>query len=462
MLDSSATAQPPVAPTLRVLLTLAWPVVLARATQSVIGFTDAYMVAPLGEAELAATTTGALDMFTVILFPLGMVFILQSFASQLRGRGELGAIRRYARYGLVIALAAGVVGLGLVPLVPRVIGLLGYEPAVAASMTEYVGVRLFSVGAAVGVEALGNWYGGLGNTRLPMVVSILTMLANLLGNWLLISPRFGLPGYGVMGAAAASTIATFVGFTVMLVAFSRDVGFELPKGDVRMRRDEFLRVVRFGAPNGVNWLLEFAAFALFVNVVVGALGTTPLAALNVVIQVNSIAFMPAFGLATAGAILVGEAIGGGRPDDVPRIVRLTLGSAATFMLALGLIYLAFPQAIMSLFAHDPEGSAALVSVGASMLSMSVLWQLFDAVGITLGEALRAAGDTTWCMLARLFIAWGVFMPLAFAAVRVWDAGTTGAMLALCAYLAVLSLALSARFLSGRWRTIQLVGHDVVV
>ena len=97
-----------------------------------------------------------------------------------------------------------------------------------------------------------------------------------------------------------------------------------------------------------------------------------------------------------------------------------------------------------------------------MLSMSVLWQLFDAVGITLGEALRAAGDTTWCMLARLFIAWGVFMPLAFAAVRVWDAGTTGAMLALCAYLAVLSLALSARFLSGRWRTIQLVGHDVVV
>jgi MATE family multidrug resistance protein len=199
MLDSSATAQPPVAPTLRVLLTLAWPVVLARATQSVIGFTDAYMVAPLGEAELAATTTGALDMFTVILFPLGMVFILQSFASQLRGRGELGAIRRYARYGLVIALAAGVVGLGLVPLVPRVIGLLGYEPAVAANMTEYVSVRLLSVGAAVGVEALGNWYGGLGNTRLPMMVSIVTMLANLLGNWLLISPRCGLPGYGVVG-----------------------------------------------------------------------------------------------------------------------------------------------------------------------------------------------------------------------------------------------------------------------
>ena len=66
------------------------------------------------------------------------------------------------------------------------------------------------------------------------------------------------------------------------------------------------------------------------------------------------------------------------------------------------------------------------------------------------------------MLARLFIAWGVFMPLAFVAVRVLDAGTTGAMLALCVYLAALSIALSARFLSGRWRKIDLVGHDVVL
>jgi len=81
---------------LRALLTLAWPVIFARATQSVIGFCDALMVAPLGEEPLAAATTGALNTMAFIMLPMGTMFILQSFASQLRGRNELEAIPRYA------------------------------------------------------------------------------------------------------------------------------------------------------------------------------------------------------------------------------------------------------------------------------------------------------------------------------------------------------------------------------
>lgn len=447
------------APTLRALLTLAWPVVLSRATQSVVGFTDAYMVAPLGEASLAATTTGALDIFTVILFPMGTVFILQSFAAQLRGRGEVDAIRRYARYGLVIAAASGVIGLLCIPLVAPVVGLLGLAPDVAAPLADYIAVRLLSVGAAVGLEALGNWYGGLGNTRLQMIASVVTMVANVFLCWLLIEPRFGLPGYGVIGSAAATTIATFIGFGVMAAAYALDLGFALPRGDVRMRAGELLRVLRFGAPNGMNWLLEFAAFAIFMNAVVGALGTTALAALNVVIQVNSIAFMPAFGLASAGAILVGESIGRGRPDDVPRIVRMTLGAAGAWMGLMGLVNVAIPERIVALFAHDAGGVNGLVAIGAPMLAFSVLWQLFDAAGITLGEALRATGDTAWCMMVRLANAWIVFVPLAYVAVRVLHAGTTGAMMALMVYFAILAAALTLRFLSGRWRDIDLVGRE---
>lgn len=452
------------APTLRLLLTLAWPVILSRATQSVVGFTDAFMVAPLGEASLAATTTGSLDIFTVILFPMGTVFILQSFAAQLRGRGEVEAVRRYARYGLVIAALTGLVGLAVIPIVTPIIGSLGYEDAVATQMSEYIMVRLLSVGAAIGMEALGNWYGGLGNTRLPMIASIVTMVANVFLCYALIEPRFGLPGYGVIGSAVATTIATFIGFFVILGAYVSDIGFSLPKdSDVRMRSDELLRVLRFGAPNGVNWVLEFAAFAIFINVVVGGLGTTALAGLNVVMQVNSIAFMPALGLASAGAIMVGEHIGRGRPDDVPRIVRMTVATAGIWMFCVGLVNLVFPHEIVGLFApHDTGGEDGLIAVGGSMLMLSVLWQLFDAAGITLGEALRATGDTTWCMVARLLLAWLVFMPLAFTAVLVLDGGTTGAMLSITAYLALLSFALGYRFLSGRWRSIDLVGTGDLV
>src|SRR5947207_12318821 len=92
---------------LRTLIGLSWPIVLARATQSVIGFSDAFFVAPLGEAPLAATTTGSLNAFAAMIFPTGTVFIVQSFVAQLRGRGAASGAARFAGYGLSTAIVAG-------------------------------------------------------------------------------------------------------------------------------------------------------------------------------------------------------------------------------------------------------------------------------------------------------------------------------------------------------------------
>ena len=90
-------------PGYRELAALAWPIVLARSAQSVIGFCDAAMVAPLGEEALAAATTGALNAFGLMSLPMGTVFIVQSYAAQLAGAGDLAGARRYAWYGLVVA-----------------------------------------------------------------------------------------------------------------------------------------------------------------------------------------------------------------------------------------------------------------------------------------------------------------------------------------------------------------------
>jgi MATE family multidrug resistance protein len=445
--------------TLGALLQLAWPIVLMRATQSVVGFCDALMVAPLGQEALAAATTGALNTFSIVILPMGVVFIVQSFAAQLRGRGELEAAPRYAWYGLTIALLAAFAGVITIPFAPWALGQLEFAPEVHRLMSVYVSIRLLSVGAAVGTEALGNWYGGLGNTRIAMVAGVTTMIANVLGNYLLIEPRFGLPGYGVMGAASASVAASWLGFLVVLVPFLRGFGFERLPGWRSLRFREFLRLLRFGVPNGVNWFLEFAAFTLFINVVVAHLGTTVLAALNVVFQINSISFMPAFGLASAGAILVGEAIGRRAHDEVWPIVKLTGSVGGAWMAMVGVMYLAQPRALMNLFRPDDIASETLLEIGAVMLTLSALWQLFDAMGITLSEALRAAGDTAWCMAARLLLAWLVFTPAAWTAVFVLGGGVGTVMVSLIGYLAALALTLALRFASGRWRSIDLVGSQ---
>lgn len=441
----------------RTLLTLAWPIVLARATQSVVGFSDALMVSPLGEEPLAAVTTGALNTFALVILPMGTVFILQSFAAQLRGRGELEAVRRYALYGLILSAIAAVLAAAAIPVVPWVLGRFKYAPGVHDAMATYMSIRLLSVGAAVGSEALGNWYGGLGNTRIAMIIGVVTMVSNVALNWLLIEPRLGLPGYGVAGAAWASVIASFLGFAVVAFAFARGYGTE---GDAStrspLRARELVRVLRFGLPNGVNWFLEFAAFTLFINVVVAHLGTTVLAAFNVVMQINSISFMPAFGLSSAGAILVGEAIGRRAHDEVWPIVRRTGTVACLWMMTIGALYFVAPARLIGIFRPRDLPAEALVSIGATMLMMSALWQLFDGLGLTLGEALRAAGDTTWCMIARIVLAWAVFTPISWVAILVFGGGVLTMMTAMIVYIALLAALFGFRFASGRWKNIELV------
>jgi multidrug resistance protein, MATE family len=443
---------------LRTLLLLAWPIVLARTSQTVIGFTDALLVAPLGNAALAGVTTAALNSYIAIVLPVGTVYIVQSFTAQLRGRGDLAAVHRYAWYGLGVAVAAEVVALALLPLIPYALAEASYDPEVREHIATYMSIRLLSVGPAVAIEALGNWYGGLGNTRPAMRAGVTAMLVNVLACYALIEPRFGLPGYGVAGAAWASVIGTLAGLAVIAVPFA--LGREAPPRPARLslRASELVRVLRFGLPNGANWFLEFASYVVFLNVMVSHLGTSVLATFNVVIHLNSVAFMPAFGLASGGAILVGEAIGRRSFAEARRFTALTLATAAVWMASMGVLYVALPGPLMQLFTPPDQDVLAFLALGAVMLRYSALWQIFDATAIVLSEALRAAGDTTWCMYVRIVIAWFVFVPGAWLFVVRWNGGVTAVMLVMVAFIVGLALAFAARFLSGRWQEIDLIGE----
>ncbi len=472
----------PGAPSVRLLLALAMPMVLARATQSVISFADAYQVKHLGPDALVATATGGLNVFGLVILPMGLVFIVQSFVAQLVGKGDRDATPRFAWYGLVVAAVAGVVALAALPLIEPLLGLTDFTPPVQEMMGGYMAIRLTSVAAIVGMEALGNWYGGLGNTYMQMVAGIIAMVVNVFLNWVLIGGHLGAPTMGVEGAALASSLASWAGFAFLAIAFWRRWG-GAPRGarplGRRPDRDgrsteaanlegsqpltwrEFRRVVRFGLPNGLNWFLEFGAFQMFINVVFADLGTASTAAFNAVIAINSLSFMPAFGLASAGAILAAQSIGRGARDQVWPQLRITLVCTLGWMGAIGLVYLVVPAQLLGLFAQESEAGAAMVAVGTGMLALSAAWQLFDAVAMTFAETLRSAGDTRWTMAARLVLAWALFFPASYLVVVVGGAGPLAAMGCLVGYLVVLAIAFVLRFRSGAWKHIELIEPTLV-
>ena len=441
-------------PTLGTLLTLAWPIVISRSTQVVVGLTDALLVADLGESALAAATTGGLNVFALAILPMGVVFIVSSFSSQLFGKGDLAGARRYGFYGLGVAAIAQALAVVGIWGAPTVLSWLPYTPEVRQLVADYLAYRLVSVGAIVGMEALANYYGGLGNTRLPMFASVAAMVLNVFGNWVLIRGHLGAPAMGVKGAALASTLATsvcFLGLAARFLYEGRAAGGIVP----RLYAREFWRMLRFGVPSGFNWFFEFFAFSVFINVIVAGLGTTQLAALMAVMQINSVSFMPAFGLASAGAILVGQAIGSGAKDMVPGIVKRTFAAAGTWQGLVGASYALIPAILISAFARGASDNPEFRAVGVRMLVLSAGWQLFDAAATTISEALRAAGDTAFTLWARTIIAWGIFTPGAYCTVRYLGWGDSGAMAWLALYLGLLAAVLFIRFRRGAWRRFEL-------
>ncbi|HSP77626.1 MAG TPA: MATE family efflux transporter, partial [Myxococcaceae bacterium] len=436
------------------LLRLAWPIIVSRSTQVVVGLADALMVAHLGEVALASVTTGAMNSFAAFILPMGTVFIVSSFVSQHFGRGDLAGARRYALYGLGIAAFTQVLSLAMLPALSALLGLVDLAPEVRAGVQGYLTVRLLAGGLVVGLEALAGYYGGQGNTRLPMVANLVAMVLNIAGNWLLIDGNLGFPALGVRGAAWASVVSTGVAFTGLLAFFLYEGRLRrVPRP--RLAWKELGHMLRIGLPAGFNWFFEFFAFIFFVNVVVAGLGTRALAALMAVMQLNSVSFMPAFAVASAGAIIAGQSIGAGAKDEVPHTMKLTFMVSAAWQLTVGLVYLLLPELAFSPFARgeDPEG---LIAVGAHMLRLSAAWLLFDSAATTLAEVLRAAGDTTFTLWARVALAWLVFVPGSYASVHWLGGGPTMAMLWLMLYLGGLAAMLWLRFRNGAWRRLELV------
>jgi MATE family multidrug resistance protein len=195
--------------------------------------------------------------------------------------------------------------------------------------------------------------------------------------------------------------------------------------------------------------------------VVASLGTSALAAMMAVIQINSLAFMPAFGMASSGSILVGQSIGKGRKDEVPSLVALTFACTAAWMGVAGLAYLIVPSLLLSPFV-SPDSDGSFMRVGVARLMMSGLWQLFDGAGITLTESLRAAGDTRFPMWTRGVLAWLVFLPGSWISVRYFGGAEKTAMAWLLTYLALLAIVLYFRFRGCAWRDIELVEENLAI
>jgi putative MATE family efflux protein len=410
---------------------------------------DMIMVGQLGPAAIAAVGLSTQPMFLLLgLFQAlasgGTALVARAVGAQ--DRQLANAVARQAGAAtLLFGLLVGGVGWALSLAVPR---LMGAEQVVQDPAAAYFRIIMLSMPVVTLTFVLGAVLRGSGDTRTPMQVNAVANVVNVAGNYVLIFGHFGFPALGVTGAALATAGARVVaGVLLLSILFSGRLRIHLSlRESYRPKADLLRRVFRVGVPAALEQLVMRAGQLVFVRLVAG-LGTAVLAAHQIALSVEWLAFMPSFGFGMAAATLVGQGIGAGHPDWSEKAAYETrrIGIVVLVVIGTGLFF--FGEQVVRLYTQDPE----VVAMGAQALRIMALTQPFMAINFIMAGSLRGAGDTRWPLFTTATGIWGVRVLLGYLLAILAGLGLAGAWVAMAADHMVRATLLTARFRAGRWK-----------
>lgn len=433
---------------LRAILRLGLPLIGGHLAQFAIGLTDTVMMGWYGVPELAALTLAGSFFFTLFLFGSGFGWANMPMVATYAARGDHVQIRRSTRMALWLSILYFCATLPLVWFSGSILRAMGQSEAISDLAQSYLRIAGLGMLPALGVVVLKNYLAALEHTRIVLWITLAAAVANALLNYALIFGHWGMPELGIRGAALAS-VSVQVLSLVLVALYALRV---LPEDALFVRFwrpdwDMFGRVFQLGWPIGLTTLAEVALFAGS-SVLMGWLGTVPLAAHGVALQVSSAAFMVQLGLSNVATVRAGAALGRGDLDHLLRGARVLVWLGAGAVLVTVALFLLLPQTLIGLFIApgDPD-RAAIVAAGTGLLAMAALFQTVDAAQVIHVGLLRGLHDTRMPMMMAAVAYWGVGMPAAWVFGFALGWGGMGVWFGLVLGLAVAAVLLMTRF----WR-----------
>lgn len=440
----------------RTVIRLAVPVVISQVSQTVVSLVDTMMVGRISVEALAATGLAGVAVWMVMgaigHLATGTQIVVARRVGEGRPEKAGEALRSALRIGLPLALAVQLLLVWLFPLYFAWI-LGSADDPLHAICSEYSAWRLGALPAFLLISALKGFFNGVGDTQQHMRVALAINGLNILFNWIFVFGHWGAPAMGAPGAGLASMLATICGAGVfVLQARRQDLagrwGFRWP--DLLSRRvasaaESPLRILRLSLPVMAQTFFVLAGFTAFMAMM-NHVGTLEVAATNVVITILSFSFMPGFGIGIAASTLIGQLLGAGQPRKAMRAGFEAQKLGMAMLGAMGLLFIALPDALLGLFSADP----GVIAAGRTPLRILGAIQAVDALGMVTGGCLEGAGLTVFVMAAELSVNWLVFLPLTALAIFGFGSGIVPPFLALVVYILLYAAILQWKYRRGDW------------
>lgn len=420
---------------------LSIPGILAQISTIIMEYIDASMVGHLGSSEAASVGLVASSTWLLgcLCYAASAGFTVQ-IAHAIGGKREFRA-RNLVKVGLLFGLVFSSIlmcfGIFMHNKIP---GLLGADQSLHQNASMYFLIIALSLPA---MQLNGMAAGMLqcsGNMKLPSALQVLSCFLDVIFNFFLIFESksveiFGgtihIPGagLGVMGAALGTAITEVIIMSLMLYFLlfrSKSLHLRL-KEKICFSSKQLREAFRISWPIGIEQLVMCSAYVMF-TAIVSPLGMAAIAANSFAITIESLCYMPGYGIGSAATTLIGQSIGAKRRDLTRKLAFMTTGSGMCIMSITAVLMFIFAPELIGLFTPDPE----IRSLGTTILRIEAFAEPFYGASIIATGVFRGAGSTLVPSIMNFISMWAVRIPLA--AFLASKFGLRGAWIAMCTEL----------------------------
>lgn len=406
------------------VIAIVLPMIIQNTVTNVVSLLDNVMVGRLGTLPMSAVAIVNQLIFVFNLCIFGGLAGAGIFSTQYAGVDDHKGIRYCFRaktvIGITVVVISSIVFLAFPnPLIKMYLN-EGTSAADAAITLKYglsylkimlVGLLPFTV-----TQIYASSLREIGETKLPMVASVVAIFVNLIFNYLLIYGKFGLPKLGVVGAAIATVFSRFVeAAIIVIVATKRRHQYKFLKSAFKslyVPLDLCFKIFKKGSPLLINEFLWSLGMAMLLQCY-SARGIEVVAALNIANTINNLFSVVFLTMGNAVAIIVGQHLGANEIEKAKTAVWQLISLAVACCVVIGGIMAAFAGVIPNLYKVKPQ----VREMATEFLYIIALFMPIYAFAHNCYFTLRSGGRTIITFLFDSACTWGICVPCALILAR---------------------------------------------
>jgi len=434
----------------RDIITLALPAVGESLLIMMVFFVNTLLIGWMKDPDaLAAVSLGGLLVNIANSLFSALAVAATSIVAHAYGSKDYERARKAGAQAILLAfIVAGVLVAALWPSAELFLKIMGGNEAIIDMGSSYLRIILSTSFLGFCLMVFNGIMRGSGDTRKPLYITMAMNTWNVIAAYVLIFGVGSFEGLGVIGAGIATASARLIGSLLALHALLGGKSFirialkDIFQWDGHLAR----KILTLSLPAAGEAVVTRAGSTLFMRII-SSLGAVSLAAHQIAISVESLSFMPGWGLATAAATLTGQCLGARKPDLAEEAIRRTMRLSLIIMCTIGIAFALWGQQIVTIFGSTPE----VLTLAGTAVRIAALEQASIAIVMVLNGTLRGAGDTRTPMLVTAFgvLLFRVVVVYLFAIVFGW--GLAGVWLGTAVDWAGRAALVYVLFRRGKWK-----------